>query len=73
MRKRIHTYKRTKCPDSFQSKNGRMVMYVCDLFDLTEDIIGPVDFVLDRGSLEAVYEADREAYLGLMKATKPTR
>jgi len=51
----------------FQTKDGRLIMYACDYFNLTPELVGEVDAVYDRGSLEAINVCDRVAYVKLMQ------
>ncbi|XP_066959611.1 probable thiopurine S-methyltransferase [Macrobrachium rosenbergii] len=52
----------------YKSKDGRLLMYCCDLFKLNAAILGKFDAIWDRGSLVAIYEEDRENYAKLMKS-----
>ena len=45
---------------SFQSDDGRLMIYCCDLFKVDATAIGKFDAVWDRGSLVAIFEEDRE-------------
>ena len=50
----------------FQSEDGRIILYVCDFFDITREMMGDLDCIFDRGSLVAIYPKDREAYVSKM-------
>ncbi len=43
------------------------MLYACDLFNVTPELLGPVDYVVDRGSIMAIEPADRTKYLSLMR------
>ncbi|XP_071499595.1 probable thiopurine S-methyltransferase [Diadema antillarum] len=46
----------------YESEDGRIKIFVSDLFNLTRDILGQFDAVWDRGSVVAVDECDRKEY-----------
>ncbi len=43
-------------------------MFACDFFAVTPAMIGPIDYVFDRGSLVAIKFEEREKYVELMKS-----
>ena len=65
-------FTKTRVPeiDGFRlaTPDGRLVIYACDLFRMTPEVLGPVDTIFDRGSFEAILEVDRPKYVALMKA-----
>lgn len=52
----------------YKSKDDRLQIYCCDIFQLDESILGKFDAVWDRAALVAIYEEDRESYVELMKS-----
>ncbi|XP_042876924.1 thiopurine S-methyltransferase-like [Penaeus japonicus] len=52
----------------YKSKDQRIQLYCCDLFQAKPEVLGKFDAVWDRGSLVAIYEEDRERYSQFMKA-----
>ncbi|XP_071849354.1 probable thiopurine S-methyltransferase [Apostichopus japonicus] len=70
-------YTETDVPDIadgklFKSEDGRILLYCCDIFKLNKDILGQFDAIVDRGSLVAIYEQDRQRYITLMKSVLKT-
>ncbi len=51
-----------------QSEDKRLTVYSCDFFKMKPSLLGPakMDAVFDRGAFEAIFEADRQAYVKLM-------
>jgi len=52
----------------YKSKDGRMTILACDFFQLTPNMLGPIDAVYDRGALEAINPTDRVNYVTVMKS-----
>merc|ERR1719427_455302 len=52
----------------YKSKDGRMTILACDFFQLTPNMLGPIDAVYDRGALEAINPTDRINYVTVMKS-----
>eukprot|EP00095_Tigriopus_kingsejongensis_P003121 maker-scaffold366_size194251-snap-gene-0.21 protein:Tk03121 transcript:maker-scaffold366_size194251-snap-gene-0.21-mRNA-1 annotation:"thiopurine s-methyltransferase-like" len=50
----------------YQTPDGRLKIYACDIFKMRPDVIGSVDTIFDRGSFEAILVEDRPRYLDLM-------
>ncbi|KAL4237189.1 hypothetical protein ACF0H5_005569 [Mactra antiquata] len=50
----------------YKSKDGRLKLYVADLFDLSVSLCGQFDIIWDSKSLVAINLADRELYKDLM-------
>lgn len=50
----------------YKSKDGRLNLYVGDLFDLSREICGQFDMIWDSRSLVAINVADRKTYLDLL-------
>jgi len=64
-------YEKTSMPNingwRFKTKDTRLTVYACDFFNLTADLLGPVDCVYDRGALGAIAIPDRQPYVKLMQ------
>jgi len=60
----IPTIKGTK----FSTPDGRLTVFVCDLFDATPELIGNVDAVWDRGSFVALSFDARPRYVALLRS-----
>jgi len=64
-------YEKTSMPNiagwRFKTKDGRLTVYACDIFNLSPEIVGPIDCVFDRGSLGAIAVHDRQPYMNLMR------
>merc|ERR1712062_476405 len=60
----IPTIKGTK----FSTPDGRLTVFVCDLFDATPELIGNVDAVWDRGSFVALSFDARSRYVALLRS-----
>ncbi|XP_006818719.1 putative thiopurine S-methyltransferase [Saccoglossus kowalevskii] len=56
----------------FQNKEGNIMIYKCNLFDLSSDIIGQVDAILDRAAFSAIMPVERQKYRDLMISTMHT-
>merc|ERR1719461_2641998 len=52
----------------YKTKDNRLCVYACDFFSVTPEMIGEVDAVYDRGSLEAINVGDRQGYVKLMQS-----
>ncbi|PVD23191.1 hypothetical protein C0Q70_16454 [Pomacea canaliculata] len=52
----------------FKSDDGRIILYCCDLFRISNDVVGQFDIIWDRGSLVAINREDREKYAALIKS-----
>ncbi|XP_048407734.1 probable thiopurine S-methyltransferase [Stegostoma tigrinum] len=50
----------------FQSTDGKLFLYNCNMFDFTSAIAGKFDGIWDRGSLVAMNPSDRQDYAKLM-------
>ncbi|CAH1254892.1 TPMT [Branchiostoma lanceolatum] len=50
----------------FKSQDGRISLYVCDLYDFSSDVEGEFDAVWDRGALVAINSTDRKRYVDLI-------
>lgn len=50
----------------YETQDGRLKVFSCDIFNMDPNVMGKVDAVFDRGSFEAIYEEDRPRYLELM-------
>merc|ERR1712018_685674 len=51
----------------YQSDDQRLTVFVCDFFKMKLlDGLEKCDAVYDRGAFEAIFEADREAYVQLI-------
>ncbi|XP_048464838.1 probable thiopurine S-methyltransferase [Rhincodon typus] len=50
----------------FQSTDGKLFLFNCNMFDFTSVIAGKFDGIWDRGSLVAVNPSDRQHYAKLM-------
>lgn len=65
-------YQKTTMPQikgwRFQTNDGRLTVYACDLFNLSAELLGPIDCVFDRGSLGAIAIHDRMPYVKLMQS-----
>jgi len=53
----------------FQSKDGRIIIFACDMFKITKNQLGHIDAVYDRGALEAINVEDRDQYVNIMKSS----
>jgi hypothetical protein len=52
---------------NLQTEDGRLTVYACDFFKMKPGLLEvKCDAVFDRGSFEAIYETDREAYINLI-------
>jgi len=51
----------------YKSEDGRMSIYVCDLFSVDVAALKTFDAVYDRGSLVAINVCDRQRYASLVK------
>ena len=52
----------------FSTPDGRLTVFVCDLFDATPELIGNVDAVWDRGSFVALSFDARPRYVALLRS-----
>jgi len=50
----------------FVSKDGSITVLACDFFAVTQEMVGPFDFIYDRGALCALPENIRPRYVKLM-------
>nr|XP_006818718.1 PREDICTED: thiopurine S-methyltransferase-like [Saccoglossus kowalevskii] len=48
------------------SKDGRIQIYNCNIFDISSDIIGEVDAIWDRGGITAIEPLDMGRYLDVI-------
>ncbi|XP_060082074.1 probable thiopurine S-methyltransferase [Ylistrum balloti] len=51
----------------FQSKDGKIKLYCCDIYDFNKDVAGQFDVIWDRASLVAINRSDRVKYTDLLK------
>jgi thiopurine S-methyltransferase len=51
----------------YSTPDGRLTILACDLFDITPEVVGPVEAVWDRGSLVALGVDTRPRYVALMR------
>ena len=51
-----------------QTEDTRLTVFCCDFFKMKGELLGvkKCEAVFDRGAFEAIYEADREAYVKLI-------
>jgi thiopurine S-methyltransferase len=52
---------------SLQSMDESITLYACNIFALTPEMVGPIDYVFDRGSIVAIQAEDRVKYIKLMR------
>lgn len=52
----------------YKTADGRLKIYVCDIFRLNESIVGKVDVIFDRGAFGAVPKENRKRYVTLMRS-----
>jgi len=52
----------------YQTEDTRLTVFCCDFFKMKGELLGveKCEAVFDRGAFEAIYEADREAYVKLI-------
>ena len=51
----------------FETKDGRLTVFIRDFMGTPKDIAGTFDAVFDRGALEALNESDRPAYIATIR------
>ncbi|XP_029834896.2 probable thiopurine S-methyltransferase [Ixodes scapularis] len=64
-------YEEATCPvincKILQTVDKRLRIFVCSVFDLKKESVGPVDIIWDRGALVAVNKEDRSRYISVMR------
>ncbi|XP_077533200.1 thiopurine S-methyltransferase-like [Haemaphysalis longicornis] len=65
-------FKESSCPVNkckvFQNSDGRLRIFVCDIFDFKRECAGSMDIVWDRAAFTAINEEDRARYAAVLKS-----
>ncbi|XP_002736535.2 putative thiopurine S-methyltransferase [Saccoglossus kowalevskii] len=69
----MSTVKGLENGELYQSSDGRIQLYKCDIFDISRDMVGQFDGIWDRGAMTSILPTARARYCDIMVTVlKPT-